>query len=336
MSTTNEPDVARRYAAKSWVTQLRNHPAGPVFIVFSVLLAGCILAGLAFGDNFFFLSDNNISLVLRAIPNFGLVAVGVGLLMIAGEFDLSVGSVYVVAPFVMIFAYVAGVPWLLAILVGLAVAVLVGLINGIITLRFGVPSFITTLGMMFIVRTAAPFFVGYKRSLVFKAPPGWKEVMTGKMLGVPNQFWFFLVFCLIAYLLLSRHKIGNHFIAVGGDARAARFAGINVVRTKLVAFVTCSIFAAIAGTFQIMRSGKAETNPQLFIELYAVAICVMGGVSLFGGRGTVIGIMLGAAVLQLVQDAIILARLPGFYLDVFVGMMIVLGVVLNQAVKKRY
>lgn len=336
MSTTNEPDVARRYAAKSWLTRLRNNPAGPVFVVCSVLLAGCILAGLLFPDDFFFLSSGNISLVLRAIPNFGLIALGVGLLMIAGEFDLSVGSVYVVAPFAMIFAYLAGVPWLLALALGFAIAVLVGLMNGLITLRFGVPSFITTLGTMFIVRTAAPFIVGYKRSLVFKAPDGWKEAMTGKTLEVPNQFWFFLLFSLIAYLLLSRHKIGNHFIAVGGDARAARFAGINVMRTKLLAFITCSVFAALAGLFQVMRSGKAETNPQLFIELYAVAICVMGGVSLFGGRGTVIGIMLGAAVLQLVQDAIILARLPGFYLDMFVGIMIVVGVVLNQAVKKRY
>ena len=336
MSTTNEPDVARRYAAKSWLTRLRNNPAGPVFVVCSVLLTGCSLAGLIFPDDFFFLSSGNISLVLRAIPNFGLIALGVGLLMIAGEFDLSVGSVYVVAPFAMIFAYLAGVPWLLALALGFGIAVLVGLMNGLITLRFGVPSFITTLGTMFIVRTAAPFIVGYKRSLVFKAPDGWKEAMTGKTLEVPNQFWFFLLFSLIAYLLLSRHKIGNHFIAVGGDARAARFAGINVMRTKLLAFITCSVFAALAGLFQVMRSGKAETNPQLFIELYAVAICVMGGVSLFGGRGTVIGIMLGAAVLQLVQDAIILARLPGFYLDMFVGIMIVVGVVLNQAVKKRY
>jgi len=336
MSTSNEPDVARRYAAKSWATRLRNHPAGPVFVVTSVLLAGCILAGLLFGGDFNFLSSPNTSLVLRAIPNFGLIALGVGLLMIAGEFDLSVGSVYVVAPFAMIFAYVVGVPWLLAIALAFAIAILVGLMNGVITLHFGVPSFITTLGTMFIVRAAAPFIVGYKRSLVFKAPPGWKEVMTGKTFEVPNQFWFFLLFSLLAYLLLSRHKIGNHFIAVGGDARAARFAGINVIRTKLLAFVTCSVFATIAGIFQIMRSGKAETNPQLFIELYAVAICVIGGVSLFGGRGTIIGIMLGAAMLQLVQDAIILARLPGFYLDMFVGMMIVVGVVLNQAIKKRY
>ena len=336
MSTATGPNVERRYSRKSWLTRLRNHPAGPVAVVFSFLLAGCILAGLIFPETFFFLSSGNITLVLRAIPNLGLIALGVGLLMIAGEFDLSVGSVYVVAPFAMIYSYDAGVPWLLATVIAFAIAILVGVINGVITLRFAVPSFITTLGMMFIVRTAAPFIVGYKRSLVFKAPPGWKEVMTGSTIGVPNQFWFFLVFALCAYLLLARHKLGNHFLAVGGDARAARFAGINVVRTKMLAFIICSIFATIAGIFQVIRTGNAQTNPQLFIELFAVAICVMGGVSLFGGRGTVIGILLGAAVLQLVQDAIILARLPGFYLDMFVGLMIVVGVVLNQAVKKRY
>ena len=83
MSTANKPDVARRYAAKSWLTRLRNNPAGPVFVVFAALLGGCILGGLLFPDNFFFLSSGNITLVLRAIPNFGLIALGVGLLMIA-------------------------------------------------------------------------------------------------------------------------------------------------------------------------------------------------------------------------------------------------------------
>ena len=138
------------------------------------------------------------------------------------------------------------------------------------------------------------------------------------------------------YLLLNRHFMRNHFLAAGGDKRAARFAGINVVWTKTVAFVLCSMFATTSGIFQMVRSSKAETNPQLFIELFAVAVCFMGGLSLFGGRGSVIGIALGAALLQLVQDVIILMRLLGFYLDMFVGMMIVFGVTLTMAVRKRY
>ncbi len=103
-----------------------------------------------------------------------------------------------------------------------------------------------------------------------------------------------------------------------------------------VVFVLGSVLAATSSISRTARSSKAETNPQLFIELFAVAVCFMGGLSLFGGRGSVIGIVLGAALLQLVQDVIIPMRLPGFYLDMFVGMMIVFGVTLNMAVRKRY
>ena len=338
MAVSAPADPAQaRYQPISWMTRLRRHPAGPVAVVFFGLLVACIVAGLLLPDRFFFLYRGNLSLVLRAIPTFGIVALGVGLLMIAGEFDLSVGSVYVAAPFAMAFAFAAGVPLPLAILLAFAIAIGVGLVNAFITLRFGVPSFITTLGMLFIVRTAAPFIVGYRRSLTFRPPAEFKAILTGNVFGiVPAQIVWFLGLALIAYLILNRHFLGNRFFAAGGDSRAARFAGINVALTKTLAFVLASVFATISGIFNVTRLSNAQTNPQLFIELFAVAICVMGGLSLFGGRGAVVGIVLGAALLQLVQDAIILARLPGFYLDMFVGMMIVLGVVLNQAVRREY
>ncbi len=336
-SETSAPTAADRYRPASWMTRLRLHPAGPVGIMCGGLLLGLIIAGLLWPDQFFFLTRGNLSLVLRAIPNFGILALGVGLLMIAGEFDLSVGSVYVATPFAMATVFAAGVPLPLAILFALGIAVVIGLINAGITLRVGIPSFITTLGMLFIVRTTAPFVAGYQRSLNFQPPPGFKTALTGNLFGfLPAQFIWFLGFAVIAYLLLNRHFLGNHFFAAGGDARAAQFAGINVNRTKALAFVLASVFATISGIFNATRLSSASTNPQLFIELFAVAICVIGGLSLFGGRGSVVGIVLGAVVLQLVQDGIILSRLPGFYLDLFVGLMIVLGVVINQAVRRKY
>lgn len=337
MGEITKPDVAARYRKISLVNRVRSHPAGPVAIVFTAMLALCVAYSLAYPDTFFFLSKGNMSLVLRAIPNFGIVALGVGLLMIAGEFDLSVGSVYVAAPFAMAASFNAGVPLVWAILFAFAIAIGVGLVNAFITLRFNIPSFITTLGMLFIVRTAAPYLAGHTRSLVIKLPEGFKDALTANLWGfLPAQFLWFLGMAFLAYLLLNRHFLGNHFFAAGGDKRAARFAGINVAWTKTLAFVLCAMFATVSGILQVARGSKAETNPQLFIELFAVAICVMGGLSLFGGRGAVIGIVLGAAVLQLVQDVIILARFPGFYLDMFVGMMIVFGVVMNSAVRKRY
>jgi simple sugar transport system permease protein len=333
-------DSALRYRRASWQSRVRSHPAGPVTILFVVMLAGCIVASLLLPEQFRFLLPGNLSLVLRQIPNLGLVALGVGILMIAGEFDLSVGSVFVAAPFATAVAYDAGVPFALAVLIAIAIAVVIGLINAGITLGFRIPSFITTLGMLFIVRTAAPYIVdlyGGRKSLPFRPPEGFKEVLTVDVFGfLPAQFIWFLLFAVLAYLLLNRHFLGNHFFAAGGDPKAAQFAGINVNRTKTVAFVLSSVFATISGIFTITRVAVAQTNPQLFIELYAVAICVIGGLSLFGGRGSVLGIVIGACVLQLVQDIILLAQLPGFYLDMFVGLMIVAGVVINQAIKRKY
>ncbi|MCB1499859.1 MAG: ABC transporter permease [Bauldia sp.] len=326
----------RRYREASLWTRVRLHPAGPVAIMFFGLLAACIIAGLVIPQNFAFLNPANLTLLLKQIPNYGMVALGVGLLMITGEFDLSVGSVFVVAPFAMATAYAADIPLPIAILIGFAIAALIGLANGVITLRFGIPSFITTLGMLFIVRTSAPFLVGYARSLNFKPPATFTAILTGNLGPIPAQFIWFLVMALVCYLILNRHFLGNHFFAAGGNPGAARFAGINVFWTKIAAFVLSSVFAAAAGLFSITRLQTAMTNPQLFIELFAVAICVIGGLSLFGGRGAVIGIVLGAALLQLVQDVIILARLPGFYLDLFVGVMIVVGVVINQIVRRKY
>ncbi|HET7714773.1 MAG TPA: ABC transporter permease [Bauldia sp.] len=345
--------AVRRYRQANWWTRVRLHPAGPVAIMFLGLLAACIVAGLLVPQQFAFLNPANLSLILKQIPNYGMVALGVGLLMIAGEFDLSVGSVFVVAPFAMATAYAAGIPLPVAILIGFSIAALIGLANGLITLNFGIPSFITTLGMLFIVRTSAPFIVGYARSLPFKPPEAFTEILTGDVndvialfaeveqlplgLGrIPMQFIWFIGFALLCYLILNRHFLGNHFFAAGGNPNAARFAGINVYRTKVFGFILSSVFAAAAGLFSITRLQTAMTNPQLFIELFAVAICVIGGLSLFGGRGSVIGIVLAAALLQLVQDVIILARLPGFYLDMFVGIMIVVGVVINQVVRRKY
>ncbi|MEZ5668482.1 MAG: ABC transporter permease [Alphaproteobacteria bacterium] len=361
-AATHMVDAEARYRRAGWFTRLRLHPAGPVALLFLLLLAGCIVASLIFPDDFLFLSQRNATLLMRAIPTFGVVALGVGLLMIAGEFDLSVGSVFVAAPFAMASFYDAsapviagwgwfaegegawltanGVAWAISLIVALLVATAIGLLNAFITLYFRIPSFITTLGMLFIVRTAAPYIVnlyGGRTSLTIKVPEDFKAATWDNLFGfLPASFLWFLVFAAIAYLLLNRHFLGNHFFAAGGDTKAAQFAGINVVRTKTIAFVLSSVFATISGIFSITRLGKAETNPQLFIELYAVAICVVSGLSLFGGRGSVIGIVFGSAVYYLLGNIATHAQLPTYYLDAFAGMMIVFGVIINQLFRRRF
>ena len=337
MAEFGRSNTARdRYAGASVFDRFRAHPAGNVVLVFLVFLAVCVIVSLSIPDDFRFLQSANIRILMRAIPPLGIMALGVGLLMICGEFDLSVGAVFIVAPYVMVFAYVNDVPLALAIIAGMGTGMAIGLINGVITTRFGIPSFITTLGMLFILRAGARI-IANNRPLSFFPPDGFEDALTGRLGAyMQAQFLWFIGIAVVCYLFLNRHRLGNHFFAAGGNRDAALSVGINVVRTKLLAFVICSGLATFAGIISTTRINSATSTPVLFLELAAIAICVIGGLALAGGRGAIVGIVVGTFILQMVKDVIILAKLPGFYLDMFIGIVIVFGVVLNQLARKKY
>ena len=331
-----EETAAERYADRGLWDRLRRHPAGNVAIVFSVFLAVCIIVGLSIPDDFRFMSTPNLKILMRAIAPLGVMAVGAGILMIAGEFDLSISAVFVLAPYMMVLAWDAGVPEAIAIWAALGTAALVGLVNGAITLRFGIPSFITTLAMLFMIRSGGRIITSMKALSFSKADDTFIALFAGKVGIVPAQFLWFLGFAAAAYLLLNHHRVGNHFFAVGGNREAATSTGINVVRTKMIAFVLCSVFAALSGILNVARQKSATVEPQTFLELEAYAVVVIGGVLITGGRGAILGIVLGACILQMVKDVILLSQAPGFYLDMFVGVVIVVAVALNMLAAKRY
>jgi ribose/xylose/arabinose/galactoside ABC-type transport system permease subunit len=331
-----EDRAGNRYARRSLADRFRAHPAGNVAIVLIVAFAGCVLAGLLWPDDFRFLTQANMTQLMRAIPTIGIISLGVGLLMIAGEYDLSVGAVFGLSSYMMVYVYLAGAPLPLAILVAFVTGAAAGFLNGWITLRFGIPSFITTLGTLFILRSGGRVISGNKPLSFF--PPEWfQSLLTGKLFGtLQAQFLWFLALAVIAYLVLNRHWLGNHFFAVGGNQNAANSVGINVKRAKMAAFVLCSLFASAAGILSVTRVNSGTTESQALMELEAVAICVMGGLALTGGRGSIIGVVIGACMLHLVGDVILMAQLPGFYLDLFIGVIIVFGVSMNQLAKKKY
>lgn len=335
MNTAVTNASSTRYVSRSALDLFRAHPAGNVIIIFFVVLAACVVASLV-NEEFRFLSKQNAIILQRAIPTLGIMSLGVGLLMIAGEFDLSVGAVFGVSSYTMVLIHSLGAPILVGVAAALVVAALIGFLNGWITTRFGIPSFITTLGTMFIFRSGGRL-ISQNKPLIFNEPEWFNAITVGKVFGVIQvQFLWFLGLAVVAWLILNRHTLGNQFFAAGGNAQAARQVGINVKRVKIAAFVIASLCAAIAGMISVTRVGSATTDPKVFMELEAVAACVMGGLALTGGRGSVIGIVVGAIMFHLVQDVILLARLPGYYLDLFVGLVIVFGVTLNQVAKKRY
>ena len=313
---------------------LQRHPAANIILVFVAVQLCCGIGWLIFPDSFRYLDAANIAIMLRTIPLLGTVAIGVGILMIAGEFDLSVGAVFVLTSYLMAMAYQAGWPLPLAVLVAVVAAAVIGLINGLITVNLQIPSFITTLGSMLFLRGIVRF-VSDSRPIMFQPDALTTNVLTGEIGFLQAQFLWFLLLTVLAYLLLARQKLGNHIFMVGGNQKAAVAVGINARRVKIICFVISALCATIAGIVSAVRVSSITPTAGIGLELQAIAACVVGGLSLSGGRGTTIGILLGASLLYTIQDVLLLTRAPGYYLDMFIGAIIVIAVVMNHWVARR-
>ena len=284
-----------------------------------------------------FLNYDNIRGVLGFLPEMGLVAIGVTLLMIAGEFDLSVGSVFALSPMCMAVLMVMGWGFWPATLVGLLVAVLVGFINGWVTIKFDIPSFITTLGMMFMARSMTVVVSGG-----FPPRPDFTQIPTGLFVAYvgPGQlfrasFIWFVAIAIIVHLLLSRTNFGNWVRATGGFLPAARGMGIPTARVKLACFIICSVLAGFAGIIQVLRLGSPLPSLGMGYELQAVAAAVIGGTSLAGGIGSVIGGIIGALLIRVIDNGMVMSQINGNWFQFAVGALTIFAVVGNAWLRKR-
>lgn len=318
--------------ASSFLKRLRRHPSGSVVVIFGAMQAACFAASLAAPDDFRYLSSLNIESLLRAVPQLGIIALGVGLLMIAGEFDLSVGAVFTMTALVMAQTYAAGLPLVVAIAAALSVGVAIGLVNALLVLRFRITSFIATLAMMMLLRGIILFSSG-AQSRSFRPGPLFQTALTGAVGVVQAQFLWFLALAIAAYFVLERHRLGNGLYAVGGNRDAANAVGVRVASVKSLAFVLCSASATLAGIVSTTRVNSVSPIQGQGLELQAIAACVIGGIALTGGRGAVLGIVLGAALIYTVQDVLLLSGAPGYYLDAFVGLVILVAAILNRRVQ---
>ena len=327
---------------QAWWQRFRRYPSGNIMLIYGVMLFICIVIGLANPEGFQFLHERNLTALLTQMPRLVILSVAVGILMITGEFDLSIGAVYVLAPYLMGMA-LERLAWPLWAALGVAIlaGLTVGAINGVVTTRLKLPSFIATLGMMFFARGVVRLAAGSGSSAV-KAQavhPGetFKAILAGEIFGpVHAQILWVIAIAIFAYFLLNRHRLGNHMYAVGGDADAASKTGINPIRVKMIAFMLCSLLATFAGVISATRVGAvAPIQVLIGLELQAIVACTIGGVFLFGGRGTVLGIVLGAAFVATVDDLLILTRTRGQYFQVFLGFAAIGAVILNTLIAGR-
>jgi simple sugar transport system permease protein len=320
---------------------IRGRGAFEIGIVFILIFLGFTIASLIAPDDFPFLSPANFSGVLtQSVPLLAILAVGVGILMVAGEFDLSLGFALTFNAIVFIRATEMYGP-VVGIFAGLASGVFIGLVNGSIVVFTKIPSFIATLGMGFFWGGASIFING---STAAQLPPeisqegSWFEFMFAHDFGAfRSQFVWLIIVGILAWLFLQRHRRGNHIFAVGGNAAAASAISINPTKVKLLAFGVEGLLVGFASILFVARISSVQpggTATQDF-TLFAVAAAVVGGTSLLGGRGTVIGMIIGAALIEVIKNGLILGKAPGFYLQLFVGVTIVVAAIFNRYMERK-
>lgn len=301
---------------------------------------------------------------------FMIIAVGACLLMIAGEFDLSVGSMIGFAGMMIaIFSVTLGWPVWAAILVTFALCLALGALNGYIVVRTGLPSFIVTLAFLFILRGFTIFFPqAIERKTIiggvsdaaegdwlaslfggkvgesffqWMGDQGWIQVFergtrAGQPVveGIPALILWAIGLVIVGHLILTRTKFGNWIFASGGDARAARYVGVPVNRVKILMFMFSAFCACVFATCQVMEFGSAGADRGLLKEFEAIIAVVIGGALLTGGYGSVIGAALGALIFGVVQQGLFFAGVESSLFRVFLGVILLAAVILNTYIRR--
>jgi simple sugar transport system permease protein len=283
-----------------------------------------------------FLNAYNIQGVLGLLPEVALVAIGVTLLMICGEFDLSVGSVFALTPMTMAVLLEAGAPFVPALATGLAVAMLIGFVNGYLTIQFQIPSFITTLGMLFVARSITVVISGgFPPLLPSDVIPKWLFTsFVGPNDMVRMSFVWFVAIAVLVSLMLSRTNFGNWIRATGGFLPAAQSMGIPTKRVKITTFMICSLLAGFAGSLQVMRLGAPLPSIGEGLELQAVAAAVIGGTALSGGIGTIFGAIIGATLIRVIDNGLVLSQVDANWFKMALGALTIIAVILNAWLRK--
>ncbi len=289
-----------------------------------------------------YLSIRNISNLLVFTVELGLIALAMTLLMTSGEFDLSVGSVFGFTPVLMWTLFNEGVVGIeLAFLASLLVAACFGLISGLFVTRLKIPSFLVTLGMLLVVRGTALYVTDGFPQRTWDAGDLWlAQVLVGDFyIGdlriYMSLFWFILAAVVFGYIL-TQTKFGNWIQASGGNPNAARARGVNVRLTKMILFIVSSTMAGFAGIISSIRTSAANPNSGTTYELEVIAMVVIGGTALTGGRGTIIGTVIGILILRLARNGIVLIGVPGLAYNIFIGAIILGMMALHSWLDRRH
>lgn len=310
----------------SWIRELALLPV----IVLLLIIGAFINPAFMTADNFINVAQESAAL--------GLVVVAETLILLTGKFDLSLQSTYGLAPMVGAFLIVSkegqglGTQWspFIGIAIVLLIGLVIGIINGFLVIKLGFNAFILTLAMLILLSGIQVGIVSGRT--IYFLPAEFIYLGSQAILGIPVSVWVTGTIFLLAALFLRYHRVGRAIYAIGGNTEAARAAGIQVDRIRIGVFIVASVLAALAG---LMTAGQvvavtADQGNNLIFSVFAAA--VIGGISLDGGRGRMVGALTGVILLALVTNILILSQIQTFWIDAATGLIILIALVLARVI----
>jgi len=302
-------------------------------IVEVVLLT--ILTSSFGGKNLFestFLNWSNISQVIRALSFIAIMSVGQSLVIITAGIDLSVGSILGLSGVVTAVLMNSGFGIASSAIIGLIAGILCGLANGLLITKTKLPPFIATLGMMSIARGLAFALTGGET--IRNLPAEFLTFGQGTFLSIPIPIIIMAIFAFVVGYFLKATKWGRYIYAIGGNEEASHFSGVNVGRMKILVYTLCGFAAGIAGVLFTARFGVGQSTAGLGYELDVIAAAVIGGISLSGGRGTILGAVIGSLLMGILRNGLVLLNVSAYWQQVAIGLVILLAVILDRKTKR--
>lgn len=287
------------------------------------------IATLAMGAVFtvmnpMFLTWRNFLTILQQMVLNGILAVGMMFAIITGGIDLSIGCTFAITGISVAYCCVSGMNPYLAILLGIVIGILLGIFNGILINKLKLQPFIATLGTQSLYRGIAYVVTGGRP--ITGVPDEFRNIFNGKMfLDIRYYIIVMIVIFIAAYLILAKTRTGAYLYAVGGNEEAAKLSGVNVVKTKYIAYIVCSVCAAIAGLVMLASLGSAEPTAGSGYETNAIAAAAIGGTRMAGGKGTPLGTFFGALLLAVLKVGMVVINVDSFWQFIFTGLIIIVA-----------
>lgn len=281
-----------------------------------------------------FLTADNLLNQGRLLTEIGLVALPMTYIIVTGGIDLSVGSIFGLGAIMLGYSWQTwGLPLEMAIVLSLVISTIAGFLNGLFIVRVGVPPLIMTLATLAFYRGLA---VGISEGRSARGYPEWfYELGAGEFLGVPTQLWILVISIIIAAIILARTTFGRALYAIGNNETAARFSGLPVDRYILAIYSFSGFMSGLAAYVFVSRVSTTRSDMGMGLELDVIAAVVLGGTSIFGGTGTIVGTVLGAVLIQLLRNGLSLSGITGDATIVVIGVVLIVAILINNFIHKQ-